>query len=137
MARRSRRASISGGTADLPVDRHAAGTSTSAATVVALCAAWCDACRAFRPVFDRLADARRGARFVWLDIEDEAALVGDIDVENFPTLAVFRGDVPVFFGVCLPQRAVIARLVAALMQGEPVRAAVPDAVAALPRLLRM
>lgn len=118
------------------MDRHAASTPASAATVVVLCAAWCDACRAFRPVFDRLADACRGARFVWLDIEDEAALVGDIDVENFPTLAVFRGDMPVFFGVCLPQQAVIARLIAALMKAEPVRATVPDAVAALPRLLR-
>lgn len=119
------------------MDRHAASTPAAAATIVVLCAAWCDTCRAFRPVFDRLADARPHARFVWLDIEDEAALAGDIDVENFPALAVFRGDVPVFFGVCLPQEAVIARLVAAFMQDEPVRIAVPDAVAALPRLLRM
>jgi thioredoxin 1 len=111
--------------------------SSSAATVVVLCAAWCDACRTFRPEFDRLAHARRDTRFIWLDVEDEAALVGDIDVENFPTLAVFRGDVPVFFGVCLPQRAVIAKLIAAFMRDEPVRAAVPDAVAALPRLLRL
>lgn len=109
----------------------------AAATVVVLCAAWCDTCRVFRPVFDRLADGRRDARFIWLDIEDEAALAGDIDVENFPTLAVFRGDVSVFFGVCLPQHSVIARLVAAFMQDEPVRVPVPDAVAALPRLLRM
>lgn len=119
------------------MDRHAASTPAAAATVVVLCAAWCDTCRAFRPVFDRLADARRDARFIWLDIEDEAALVGDIDVENFPTLAVFRREVPVFFGVCLPHQAVIARLIAALMQDEAVRTAVPDAVAALPRLLRM
>lgn len=118
------------------MDRHAASLP-AAVTVFALCAAWCDTCRAFRPVFDRLADAHRDARFIWLDIEDEAALVGDIDVENFPTLAVFRGNVPVFFGVCLPQPAVIARLIAAFMEDEPVRAAVPDAVAALPRLLRM
>jgi thioredoxin reductase (NADPH) len=118
-------------------DRQICHLPASAATVVVLCAAWCDACRAFRPVFERLADASRDTRFIWLDIEDDAALVGDIDVENFPTLAVFRGDVPVFFGVCEPQRAVIARLIAAFMQDEPVRTAVPDAVAALPRLLRM
>jgi len=119
------------------VDRHAVGSPAAAATVVALCAAWCDTCRAFRPVFDRLADGRLDVRFIWLDIEDESALVGDIDVENFPTLAVFRGDVPVFFGVCLPQPAVIARLIAAFMEEDPVPAAVPAAVAALPRLLRM
>lgn len=109
----------------------------AATTVVVLCAAWCDTCRAFRPVFDRLAAAQRDARFIWLDAENDAALLGDIDLENFPTLAVFRGDVPVFFGACLPQAAVIARLIAALMQGEPIPASVPEAVATLPRLLAM
>ncbi|MGH6885738.1 MAG: hypothetical protein ACREGK_06660 [Geminicoccales bacterium] len=42
-----------------------------------------------------------------------------------------------FFGICLPQQALIARLIAALMQDEPVAVPAPDAVAALPRLLRM
>ena len=119
------------------MDRHAASLPAAAATVVVLCAAWCDTCRAFRPVFDRLAAAHRDARFIWLDAEDDAALVGDIDLENFPTLAVFRDDVTVFFGACLPQPAVIGRLIAALKQGEPVPASVPVAVAALPRLLAM
>ena len=117
--------------------RDVACAPAAAAMIVVLCAAWCDTCRAFRSVFDQLAEACPNARFIWLDVEDQAALVGDIDVENFPTLAVFRGQIPVFFGVCLPQRAVIARLIAALLQDHPVPAAVPDAVAALPRLLRM
>ena len=108
-----------------------------ALTVVVLCAAWCDTCRAFRPVIERLAEAHRDAQFMWLDVEDHAALVGDIDVENFPTLAAFRGDVPVFFGVCLPQQSVISTLITAFMQADPVPAAVPAAVAALPRLLPM
>jgi len=56
---------------------------------------------------------------------------------GFPTLAVFRRDVTVFLGVCLPQQAVIARLLAAFVQGEPVRPPVPEAVAALPHLLRV
>lgn len=112
------------------------GGSSECATIVVLCAAWCDTCRAFRTVFDRLAAQQEHTRFIWLDIEDQAALVGDIDVENFPTLAVFRGDVPVFFGVCLPQEAVIARLIKALLREEPHRgAAVPDTVETLRRLL--
>ncbi|HLS86283.1 MAG TPA: thioredoxin family protein [Burkholderiales bacterium] len=109
--------------------------STSAATVVVLCAAWCGTCREFRLVFDRLRASRPEARFFWLDVEDDAALVGDIDVENFPTLAVFRGEMPVFFGASLPQEGVVARLMGALMDGEPVPAAVPEAVASLPRVL--
>ena len=107
----------------------------AAATVIVLCAAWCDTCRTFRSSFERLAATRRDVQFVWLDIEDDNALVGDIDVENFTSVALFRGDVPVFFGATLPQEGVVASLLGALTQGEPVAVAVPDAVAALPRVL--
>lgn len=85
--------------------------------VVALCAAWCDTCRTFWPSFERLADARGSTLFVWLDIEDDCAVVGDIDVENFPSFAVFRNGAPVFFGVTTPQDGVVARLLAALTDG--------------------
>jgi len=108
----------------------------AAATAVVLCAEWCDVCRTLRPALDHLAAGHPDIRFIWLDIEDDAELVGDVDVENFPTLAIFRGDRPVFFGVCLPQQAVIARLVTAMAEGTPVAAPVPDAIAALPDLLR-
>ena len=43
-----------------------------------------------RQVLDRLAEARPEIVFAWADIEDDAEFVGDIDVESFPTLAVFR-----------------------------------------------
>lgn len=106
-----------------------------AATIIGLCAAWCDTCREFRVSFERLAAARRDALFVWLDIEDDSAVAGDIDVENFPSLAVFRGGVPVFFGATSPHESVVGRLLAALAHGEPVAVPVPDEVAALPRRL--
>jgi thioredoxin 1 len=115
----------------------AAGTRPGlSATVVILCAEWCDVCRTFRPSLERLAAQRPDVCYTWLDIEDDAALVGDIEVENFPTVAIFRGEIPVFFGVCMPQQAVIARLVASMIEAAPVQAAVPDAVTALPNLLR-
>jgi len=114
----------------------AAGAPAATATVVVMCAEWCDVCRTLRPSLGELAAMRRDVRFVWLDIEDDAALVGDVDVENFPMLAIFRGDRPVFFGVSLPQQPVIARLVSAMVEKEPVEISVPDAIAALPGLLR-
>jgi hypothetical protein len=49
---------------------------------------------------------------------------------------VYRGDEPVFFGATLPQEGTVARLLAAMIEGEPAGAAVPEAIAALPRLLR-
>jgi thioredoxin reductase (NADPH) len=100
---------------------HAEGAAIASAfedparlIVVALCAAWCDACNEFRGGYERVAQRRPDVAFVWLDIEDDAALVGDIDVENFPTLAIFRGSDVVHFGVSLPHETTVGRLVDAL-----------------------
>jgi thioredoxin 1 len=102
--------------------------------VVALCAAWCDTCREFQPAFARIAADRDGATFVWLDIEDDSELAGEIDVENFPTLAVFRHGRPAYFGVSLPIEAVVARLVDELASGTS-EVSTPKEVRELPRLL--
>ncbi len=34
----------------------------------------------------------RAMRFAWVDIEDESELVGDLDIEDFPTLLLARED---------------------------------------------
>jgi thioredoxin 1 len=100
--------------------------------VVSLCAAWCDTCTQFRAACERLAQARPQATFVWLDIEDDAAIAGDVEVENFPTLAIYRGRSPLHFGVSVPHETVVGRLVDALAEGAPTRSDVPDEVADLP-----
>ena len=103
--------------------------------VVCLCAAWCDACAEFRATFARLAQSHPGAGFVWLDIEDDSALVGDIEIENFPTLAVFRGDKPLFYGVTMPQEGVVARTLASLSRADRDEVRVPQEIAGLPGAL--
>ena len=82
-------------------------------TVACLCAAWCDTCQAYRATFDTLAARHPLQHFVWIDIEDQADLVGDFDVENFPTLLIQRGDRVAFFGVVLPELRVADRLLLA------------------------
>ena len=104
--------------------------------VVSLCAAWCDTCNEFRAALDRIASARPQCAFVWLDIEDDAGIAGDIDVENFPTLAVFRDGRPAYFGVSLPHESTVLRLIDALLQSDRLVADPPAAVAALPDALR-
>lgn len=93
--------------------------------VACLCAAWCDVCENFRDSFTTLADRHPEMRFVWIDIEDEAVLVGDIDVENFPTLLIQHGDRVAFFGTVEPELKPIQRLiqaqVRAVADGEPIR----------------
>ena len=82
-------------------------------TVACLCAAWCDTCQAYRATFDALAARHPQQHFIWIDIEDQADLVGDFDVENFPTLLVQRGDRVAFFGIVLPELRVADRLLTA------------------------
>lgn len=102
--------------------------------VVSLCAAWCDVCKQFREEFAALAANHADVAFVWLDVEDDAALAGDIDVEDFPTLAIFHRDRLLYFGVSLPQQGVVTRLLLSLKEGGKTREA-EKAVTALPSLL--
>ena len=104
--------------------------------VLFLCAAWCDTCRAFRAAAARIAEAHPDMAFVWLDIEDDAAIVGDVDVENFPTLAIVRGAAVLHFGVSLPHEAGVARLVLEMRARDRAAAGIPDAVGAMVAALR-
>lgn len=81
--------------------------------VACLCAAWCDVCKQYRPGFEALATEYPDQLFVWIDIEDQADLVGDLDVENFPTILIQQRDVVVFFGTMLPEPRQVARLLEA------------------------
>lgn len=112
-----------------------ANTRGEALLVVCLCASWCYVCDDFRATLAGLARAHREVGFVWVDIEDDSELVGDVDIEDFPTLAVFRGDTPVFFGVTRSAEPVLARTLAALLGTPPRALAVPEQIAALPRAL--
>jgi thioredoxin reductase (NADPH) len=103
--------------------------------VACLCATWCKTCTEFRTTFDRLAASIPHAKFVWLDVEDDSALVGDIEIENFPTLAVFRGDKPLFYGVTMPQEGVVARTLASLKREDRDAVEVPEEIASLPSAL--
>lgn len=55
-----------------------------------------------------------GFRFAWLDIEDQADLVGDIDVETFPTVLMADAQGIRFFGPLTPQAHTLSRLLDSL-----------------------
>ncbi|HVK94965.1 MAG TPA: thioredoxin family protein [Noviherbaspirillum sp.] len=84
--------------------------------IACLCAAWCDTCRAYRQSFDQLAALHPDKHFVWIDVEDQADFIGDIDVENFPTLLMQRGDTVAFFGMVLPDVRLADRLLLAQVE---------------------
>jgi thioredoxin reductase (NADPH) len=94
-------------------------------TVAVLCAAWCTTCKAFEAAVARIAVARPEVRLLWFDVEDDSDVCGDIDVENFPTLAVFRGGDLLHFGTSLPQEPRVLRLIDEM--ADPRRPAMADA----------
>lgn len=92
-------------------------------TVVCLCAQWCRTCGGYRDDLRARAASDPQTNYLWLDIEDEAELVGDLDVETFPAVLVLRGTQPLFYGPVLPQVAQVAQLLARLRAaGEQARA---------------
>jgi len=86
--------------------------------VACLCAAWCRVCEEYAPLLEaviaeRLAQGTNLRRH-WIDIEDESELVGDLDVETFPTLVVIGPNGVVrFAGPLTPQADTLRRLLRA------------------------
>jgi len=100
--------------------------------VVCLCADWCGLCRDYRELFTQMAARYPGSRFAWLDIEDQAELVGDVEVETFPTLLVAGAEGTHFLGPLTPHAQTLSRLLDSLAQpGQPVKPRLPSTQALL------
>lgn len=82
--------------------------------VVALCAEWCNVCREWRAAFNEAAASRPDLNFAWVDIEDEADAMGDVDIETFPTVLIGRDAEALFLGPVQPSPAQLVRLLASL-----------------------
>jgi len=97
--------------------------------VACLCAAWCVACREYGPTFAALA-AQFGADadFAWIDIEDDADALGDLDIENFPTLLIADAGAARFFGTVMPQASAAERLIRGALAGSLVASTEPALV---------
>ena len=91
--------------------------------IICLCAEWCGTCRDYRSGFAALAAEFPAAGFLWFDIEDDAGLVGDLDVENFPTLLIQRNQHVLLYGPQLPDHGLLRRLVQSFLAQSPEEAA--------------
>ena len=111
-------------------------TLPSAVLVVCLCAEWCGVCGDYRQRFFQMQSSFPQARFLWLDVEDEADLLHPLDVENFPTLLLVVGDEPRFFGPVTPQLETLERLIRAQIEDATAPALASRAVADLVARIR-
>ena len=103
--------------------------------VVALCAESCSMCREFEGACAAVAESRPGISLVWVDIEDDAPLIGDLDIAASPTLAIFAGDELRYYGPVSPNAAVIERLID--RPATPAATAAPQAIVGLVASLRI
>jgi thioredoxin-like negative regulator of GroEL len=107
--------------------------------VICLCAEWCNVCRDWRSAFEDTAKAFPELRFAWVDVEDEADAMGDVDIETFPTVLIAHDRRPLFLGPVQPSAAQLSRMIASLREhgdtDQPSPTASDEAAALLARLL--
>lgn len=109
-------------------------TSTTGWQMICLCADWCGTCRGWRAELAAEARLHPGVDFAWVDIEDQADAVGDVDIETFPTLLIAHGGTPRFLGPVLPHASAVGRLLESLREDERSIALPAEAASLLARL---
>lgn len=87
---------------------------TSSWLIGCLCAAWCDTCQAYRNGFNNLQNLHQDKCFAWIDIEDHAEMIDDLDIENFPTILIQYEHKILFLGTMLPDANLVHRLIQSL-----------------------
>ena len=69
-------------------------------------APWCGPCRAFAPVFEKVAEANPDVTFAKVNTDEEQELAGAFQIRSIPTLMIFRDQVLLFAQPgALPQSA--------------------------------
>lgn len=59
-------------------------------------APWCGPCRAFAPVYERVAEANPDVAFAKVNTDEEQELAGAFNIRSIPTLMIFRDKVLLF-----------------------------------------
>lgn len=119
------------GSMSIPTDAHQRHAHTT--LVACLCAAWCRTCDAYHEVMADLRAQFPDYRFIWVDIEDDEELVGELEVETFPTLLIGVGEQLRFIGPVTPQLSTAQRMISSAVEA-PMSPANPSAQALLVRL---
>ena len=99
--------------------------------IACFCAEWCKTCQQYQPAFEALATQFPQACLIWIDIEEQPELVGDEDIEDFPTLLIQNENGTVFYGPMLPHIEHLERLVHSISERSPVVDAGPGDLRAL------
>lgn len=105
--------------------------------VICLCAEWCHICRQMQAALEDDHRLSSMVRWRWVDIEEHADLLGDLDVETFPTYLIGRNDEVLLYAPGPTQPDAIVAFVTPYARGRmaavPAPPPVQQALAALSR----
>lgn len=61
-------------------------------TVLLFKGEWCGPCKAYAPIFERVAASTPGTQFKTIDVDSGDPLIMELGIRNVPTTVVLEGD---------------------------------------------
>lgn len=95
--------------------------------LILFCAEWCGSCREFKEHFNSI--EIYGLSKKWLDIENEAVLLENIDIDNLPTiLAVSDDELSFYFGEIPPNKIFLEKILKDISLGKIAPSILPESL---------
>lgn len=83
-------------TKEITTDNFEATIEENDIVILDFWAPWCGPCRTFGPIFEASSEKHEDIVFGKVNTEDQPNLAATFQVRSIPTVAVFRGQIPIF-----------------------------------------